>query len=46
MTVIEILDAIIICTAIVIFCSIFTLAGLAGYFKRDKKKKGKGYGGW
>ena len=46
MAVIEILDAIIICTAIVIFCGIFTLAGLAGYFKRDKKKKGKGDGGW
>ena len=42
MAVIEIIDALIICLSILVFCGIFTVAGLSGYFHTSayiKKKK-------
>ena len=50
MAVIEIIDALIICFSILVFCGIFTVAGLSGYFHpsayRKKKKDGDRDGGW
>lgn len=50
MAVIEIIDALIICFSILVFCGIFTVAGLSGYFHpsayRKKKKEGDRDGGW
>ena len=46
MNLIVMIEALLICSAIIVGCILFVLAGLSGKFHFKRKQKGKGDGGW
>jgi len=46
MNVIVMIEALLLCAAVIVGSTIFILAGLSGKFHFKRKKKGKGDGGW